>query len=211
MKGLLLKDLYTMKKQLYVAGGLMVFYLVYAIVLKNAMMLGTAVVLFSFLMPITCMAYDDASGWNRYALSLPLTRKKLVLTKYLVGVITTVAGFALAMVGNAALIAMGYVDNPTETWVFTCIFAEVGLLILSLMLPVMFKFGAEKGRFILIAMIMIPTVLGGFIFSWLQTLGISAPSDETVILIVALSPIFVLAVMGLSYLLSVKIVNKKEY
>lgn len=211
MKGLLIKDFYVLKKQLYVVGALMLFYLFYSISLKSPTMIGVAIILVSFLIPVTSLAYDDQSKWNQYALSLPMTRKTIVQSKYLLGAITTLLGVAFCAVGNVIILSLGSEMDAQTTWTVTVIYAEIGCLMNALFLPVLLKFGAEKGRFILLAAVLVPSMLGGFFVSWLKDADIVMPSADTLMKIFYLSPVIVILLYILSYFLSLSILRKKEY
>lgn len=54
-------------------------------------------VLFSVMIPMSAIAYDDKAKWDRYALTMPVSRRDLVISKYLL---------ALAFAGLAVLIEL---------------------------------------------------------------------------------------------------------
>ena len=87
MKGLLLKDLYNLEKQARSLLLIFVFYLVFSLIGENSNMFGGVVSIMMVMLVITSLAYDERSRWDRYALTMPVSRKEMVLSKYLLGLI----------------------------------------------------------------------------------------------------------------------------
>ena len=50
-------------------------------------------ILFTIMIPMVAMSYDDKSKWDRYALTMPVSRRDMVLSKYLLAL--AFAAFAL--------------------------------------------------------------------------------------------------------------------
>ena len=84
-----------------------------------------------------------------------------------------------------------------------------------ILLPLIFKYGVERSRIMLLAIFAIPTVLILIISKVLALTGIPFPSEEQlnallpVICIIA--TLILIAGSYVSYMTSVKIVTKKEY
>lgn len=92
------------------------------------------------MLPTSCLAYDERAKWDRYALSMPLSVKDLVVSKYLLGYLMLAAGAALKLLAMALPIGNG---SDFTSFVLTI---AVSLLYLALQLPILFKFGVENGR-----------------------------------------------------------------
>lgn len=114
------------------------------------------VVMLSIMMPATLCASDQAYGWDKLSLSLPILRREVVGSKYLMGLLVNLALLALAV---AMTVAYSIVD-PSASMVenLVSLFGGelISLLLMGLMLTVTFKFGVEKSRYILIAVVWIP-------------------------------------------------------
>ena len=52
---------------------------------------------------LTSMGYDEAAGFDKYALTLPVNREDLVRTKYLLLLLLLAAGFVVGMTGNVLI------------------------------------------------------------------------------------------------------------
>ena len=89
------------------------------------------------------------------------------------------------------------------------------ILMILILLPLIFKYGVERSRIMLLAIFAIPTVLILIISKVLALTGIPFPSEEQlnallpVICIIA--TLILIAGSYVSYMTSVKIVTKKEY
>ncbi|MEG2928871.1 MAG: ABC-2 transporter permease [Oscillospiraceae bacterium] len=208
MKGLLLKDILTLKSTLKTYAILIVFYAFLGIVTHNNFMAGFMAVFLSMI-PITALSYDERANFSRYALTMPLSKAHLVLSKYLLGLVLSFFGGMLIFV----CITFGGEDMTFVTRLFTTIaYIMMGLIFQALLLPIMFKFGSEKGRLYMLAVLFIPTLL----IALLAALPIGKPVsafieslDATVLVLGVI--VLALALYVGSVLISIKIMNKKEF
>ena len=183
MKGLLLKDFCILKKQMKLMVVFVIFYAIWAVSAKMPTMMGTMVILLSIMMPISSMSYDEAGQWYRYAFSLPIPRRTLVLSKYVLGFLVSLGGLVVSAIGNIIILA----------------------------LPILFKYGVEKGRLFIVVIAVIPSLLVALLGSTLKTSGTLMPSAELLQAILYSSPLFTLATFLISFRISVGICRKKEY
>lgn len=203
MKGLLIKDFINLKKQGVAIGGILIFYLFFSIINGDSGFLITISVLLSTMLPITSLAYDEQAKWDRYALGLPITRKKLVLSKYILGIILNLATLAILTVMTMLL----HLQTDGPVWVIILAAGCTGFLILSILLPLMFRFGVEKGRLIMMAVFIIP-----FVMVFLAPrLNLSMPDEQTLMPLLYAAPFVVAILFWLSIRLSVRIYQKKEF
>jgi ABC-2 type transport system permease protein len=206
MKGLIIKDFFVLKKQAKVLLALLVFYLVYAVATKDISMLAM-ITLLCVMLPITTMAYDEKNKWDKYVLSMPIPRNTLVLSKYLFGIMLDLAGIIIVALISMLMIYFSNETKITEVLVMSVVFGAVGLVFLAIMLPILFKFGVEKGRILMMLVIFAPIILG-MVF---PKLGIAPPSEHTLKLLAYSAPILIIFVLLLSIKISIAIYNKKEF
>lgn len=206
MKGLLLKDFYALRKQGRVIFALSIFYLILGLSSGNIGMFGTMITLLSAMLPITTMSYDEYHKWDRYALAMPVSRKTIVLSKYCLGIICSLAASLLVLLVN---LLMSLTNELSLILILqsNLVFIVVANLFLAIVLPIIFKFGIEKGRMIMLMVIALPTL--GLIL--LGKLGVSLPSEQVLIRMLYLSPIVVFIFVFLSIQLSNKIYQQKEF
>ncbi|MDD4088350.1 MAG: ABC-2 transporter permease [Tissierellia bacterium] len=203
MTGLILKDLINLKKQARVYLILVLFYLVLGIANENSDMFSTMMIVVSAIIPITAMSYDERSKWDRYALTMPLSRKSMVASKYILGLIFLVASFILSMLFNSFFSNISLMEN-----VMTCLATlSIGMVIMSVIFPLIFKFGVEKGRIFMMIVLFAPTAL----ILLLSKLEISMPDEETIKSLLYLSPIVAAVIFIASIYISMSIYNKKEF
>ena len=211
MKGLLLKDFCILKKQIKLMVVFVIFYAIWAVAAKMPTMMGTMVILLSIMMPISSMSYDEAGQWYRYAFSLPIPRRTLVLSKYVLGFLVSLGGLVVSAIGNIIILALTNGENALESWLAIIGFLELGVIFLSIIIPILFKYGVEKGRLFIVVIAVIPSLLVALLGSTLKTSGTLMPSAEFLQAILYSSPLFTLAIFLISFRISVGICRKKEY
>ncbi len=203
MKGLILKDFINLKKQSKVIGVLVVFYLLLAITTKNNSMFGAMMLILFAMMPITAISYDERANWDKYGLTMPVSRTEMVLSKYILGLI--LSSFALVL-NFIVQILMGTEMNTENITIVFVIFG-VSIIFFSLLLPIMFKFGVEKGRMLMILVLMLPTI----IIMLLPEIVKTPPSEEMITKALYALPFIIVIIYVLSIFISINIYNKKEF
>ena len=213
MKGLILKDLLNLRKNLKTIIIMCLFYTLLFSTLNPTFLSGMITILFAMQI-LTTFSYDDYSKWNMYALSLPITKKQLVLSKYILGISFIIFGgvFSFILTSLLSLFKGSFILGD----LVASIIGSTGIMILMILilLPLIFKYGVERSRIMLLAIFAIPTVLILIISKVLALTGIPFPSEEQlnallpVICIIA--TLILIAGSYVSYMTSVKIVTKKE-
>ena len=214
MKGLILKDLLNLRKNLKTIIIMCLFYTLLFSTLNPTFLSGMITILFAMQI-LTTFSYDDYSKLNMYALSLPITKKQLVLSKYILGISFIIFGgvFSFILTSLLSLFKGSFILGD----LVASIIGSTGIMILMILilLPLIFKYGVERSRIMLLAIFAIPTVLILIISKVLALTGIPFPSEEQlnallpVICIIA--TLILIAGSYVSYMTSVKIVTKKEY
>lgn len=207
MKGLILKDFIAIKKQGRVLILLALFYIVYSVAIKNISMFGVMISLICTMMAITTLSYDEYYKWDKYALSMPISRKTIVLSKYLLGLLADLVGMAVVLPISIIIGVLTPKVDIVETLLMVLAFGATALTFLAIVLPVFFKFGMEKGRLIMMAIIFLPTVLGLII----SKLGMQPPSEAFLNVLPYMLVFGFVIVIVLSIQISIAIYNKKEF
>lgn len=155
------------------------------------------------LLPITALSYDEKSNWDKYALTMPIERKDIVLCKYVLSIILSI--FVLIISLTYQILIKVSFEKAVETSVSGFC---VALLTPALILPILFKFGVEKGRIMMLCIIALPSIL----FYCFIKIGIRVPDFNVEDTFSALV-IFILAVLVLTFLsalISIRIYKKRE-
>lgn len=145
MKGLLRKELLALKSTFSI---LVVFVLVYAIIGvmgDNSSMVSGVLAVILMMLPANSISYDEFYHWDKYALTMPISRKKVVQSKYLLCFLL----FGLFLVVGVTF--SGLLDGNWADALFTnLLVAAMSLLMSVIALPCMFKWGAQRGRLVIV-------------------------------------------------------------
>ncbi|HML68644.1 MAG TPA: ABC-2 transporter permease [Clostridia bacterium] len=155
MKGLMLKDYYTLLKQLKL-------YLVFIVILSvipNTNLSSIAIV-YAAMLPITVIAYDERSKWDQLAAMMPYSKRELVFSKFLIGYVGVAVCMLLSLGLQAIVGALGGQPFTTETVLAIILTSFAGLILLALNLPFMFWLGVERGRVVFMVLIAVTVFLG---------------------------------------------------
>lgn len=214
MKGLILKDILNLRKTLRTT---IIIGIAYSILFSNfqpAAMLGIIMILF-MMQTLTSFSYDDYSKWNCYALSLPITKKQLVLSKYLLSFIFLIIGLIVSFILTSAITLFNGTFEFIELGAASIGCFSVMTLMIMILLPLIYKFGIERARLMLIGVFAIPTILILIVAKLINGMDIPLPSPEQIEMWTKLLPYLIISTLVLctyiSYKLSLKIVSKKEY
>ncbi len=214
MKGLILKDLYNLKNN----GKSIIFVLVvfsFVSFSQNniGFLIGYTILLGSMLV-INTMSYDNIAKWDKYALTMPVTRRDVVFSKYLVSIISSFMGAAIAI---ALCFAQEVYKNKLdvmEILVVTGIVLAIDFLFISFILPIVYKFGVEKSRIFILVIFIIPFAIIMVGRSKFAKLKLSPLAIQYMNIILQYLPIILLLitilVMAVSYSISVKVYGNKD-
>ena len=146
MKGLLLKDFYMAAKYCRAFLLLVIVFLAVSIWGDENVFFVIYPVLIAGMIPVTLYSYDEREKWTLYSGPLPYTRTQFVSSKYLVGLFFETAVFAVSIAIQIFRMTASGGFSWEKLFYTVTIFVVLGLLGPSLLLPFVFKFGAEKGR-----------------------------------------------------------------
>ena len=147
MKGLLLKDIFTLEKQMR---GLLILIAGFALIPASNMISFTMV--YALIIPISSFGYDERAKWDRLMRMLPIPERSIILSKYVLGysfvglisVIMLIAQFGYHAFGYQDLTLASYPDFLVNV-IFMVFMALIGYAVL---MPCIFKFGMERGRLV---------------------------------------------------------------
>ena len=210
MKGLLLKDLAIVKQQ-----GRSIFIIV-AIAISmmfsgNDITFAIAYANILFVMfGITTLNYDAFDNGYSFLFTLPITRKMYVAEKYLFSIMCVTAGLSMS-----AILMLVTENMNSDAIAFIVGYAMAALLLLAVLLPIELKFGLEKGR---IAMIILFAIIVAIVFGLKKVVG----ADRVAIMLISLTKMNnavlasilaggIIIIVGISYFISCKIMEKKEF
>ena len=141
MKALLWKDICLLRRQLR----LFIFAMLVFAAIPNSYIQLFAVA-YASMLPYNTIALDEQSHWDQLAAMMPYSARDVVLSKYLFGWIAVAASAAATFVLQTILsvIWLSDVEGPSIPVILLSVC--VAVCILDITLPMMFRFGVEKGR-----------------------------------------------------------------
>ncbi len=213
MKGLLIKDFKLMQMQkrfflLILLVGVVITFSSYDVAFTTGFM-----AFVSSLFSISSISYDEFDNGNAFLFSLPISRRTYAVEKYIFGAILGCCAWMLAVILTTLVGFFKGIYPDTEMWLSAAFILAIMFMILALMLPFQLKFGGERGRIALIVCLVLVSVLGTLaelIGIDLATILDTMPTVHAGIL-AAILLIVALLLLGLSCLISIGIVQKKEF
>jgi len=105
VKGLLLKDLYVLMRQMKI---FLVMIVIFALVPGGSMTVFAVV--YAGMMPYTALAYDERCKWDVLAGMMPYTKRQIVLSKYVLGYLFVLGTAVFSLLAH--ITSSAYVKSP---------------------------------------------------------------------------------------------------
>ena len=217
MIGLVWKDLLILRKTLKTYILFLAFYLLLAVLDIFPVSTITAVTqLIIMMLPLSAFAYDDQAKWNHYALTFPAGRRALVGGRYLFTLVMAVAAALFSLLACVVLALAKGQNSMGENLATLMVSLGIGLFIADILLPLCYKLGVERARPYMYLVIFAPILLlfGGYKLGLFNSLDLSALDrlpEQTLLGFTALIPLVPLIGLGISYLISCRIAERKEF
>lgn len=223
MKGLLVKDICIILQQKKFFGLVLLLSVFLNSMDSSTFSVSYLTFVCSFFV-ISSIAYDEADNGYRFLFTLPIRRESYVGAKYILAVFTVLFSWLLGyLIALACCFAKNQLALMQTGMGEECIVLLLILLFMAIMLPVQFKFGSEKGRFVM-AFIFCGCALLGFLVCemakqpgqweevWEQIANLQdwLVKQPKVALVSAAGAGTVL-IMGISYWVSVAVMRRKEF
>lgn len=146
MKGLLLKDLYLLRKHCAGYALAVAVFLVLALMGNDSTMAAIWPGALVVMIPIVLLQNDAQSKWDQYCGTLPYSKGQIVSAKYLVGLSTQVITLFLSGIVQA------FITTQKDSVRWDIFLSKMSIAFIlsftmsSVSLPLVFRFGAEKGQ-----------------------------------------------------------------
>ena len=217
MKGLILKDIINVKKGFRFMFAFAMIYVVMSFFMDSTSYFSSMFTLIFAMLTLSAYSLDEMAKWDGYALTLPITKENVVQGKYLFMLVLTATGLTI----NSVVVVLMNILMKAEKFYSGLEGGVIGaglvILFYSFSIPFITKFGVEKSRYIVVAIYIIPFIAGTGIYKLLKERYPEPPEllvnmgEFLVRNIYILVPIIVLASLWISYRISVKIYQKKEF
>lgn len=203
MKSLIYKDIVNLKQQSKVYAVMIVVWLGLGIAQKNPSFVGGLSCIMSMMITLSACAYDEQAGWDKYALTMPVSRRDMVLSKYCLFLLVMLFGGILAAAAYAALAV-----DPREAVLEAGIFIGGGVLMADVMLPAIFRYGTEKGRSVMVVFFVVVT-LAALMMEKLSMMP--EINQQAVDAAVRAFPFIALALLPVSVFVSIRAYRGREF
>lgn len=219
MKAMIIKDINFLKGQKQFFAALLFMLILFTVVQNNPSFSISYVTLMFSILAMTTMSYDDYENGMCYLLTLPISRRDYVREKYIFGILTTLCGLA----GSSLLTALStYFKEGSCLWwdewkavALACIIIMTAALAFTT--PIQLKFGSEKSRMAIMGVY----GAGSLAVFALWKLGEAVGIDPEAVMESAFVENIMTTVWGVafvcsvvlfvSYLISVRILEKREF
>lgn len=211
MKGLLLKDFYTLKGYAKQYGIMFILMAGWAVFMKNMSFLVIYAVILGGMLVLSTLSMDEAVHFDRWSIAAPAGAKGMVREKYVLLLLTVAAGIMTGFLINLVLeIFFGEMEAfEWESFLITALMFVIGY---AVMLPINFKLGVEKARYAYIGTVLgiTPLLLGAFKLLEYQGISLEETVENSPVPMIAATGICVLALV-VSYKVSLKAVKNREW
>lgn len=203
MKGLLIKEFYSLRGSLLFMLALAAIMAAGAMVMKaEGNIMGIFMIILA-MMPFTSLSLDERAKWTRFALTTRVSRNMLVAGKYVSGFLLNAVAFVLGIATSALSGALRIPGTLLSVVAYT----TLAVYMQALSFPLLLKFGSEKSRIVMMTLLMLVTFT---IMASAEFIGVALEdlSDKPVLtLAFALAPV----AYALSIFASLDIYRKKEF
>jgi len=212
MKSLVLKDLYNIGNN----AKTMVFMLLFFAIIfipnngPNSYVIFCGVL--CCMMVVTTFHFDDQSHWQRYALTMPITSKMLVKSKFVVLFLfsTIGIGFGLAFTITWSVFFKEISQELlAELFGMFLVGFSVAEIFGSTAIVLIFKYGIEKSRIISMIAFIIPSLLGVALYKVALILGLQVTNEMILYMMIA-SPVIAFLWQWGMYRISYQIFIKQD-
>lgn len=108
--------------------------------------------------PVTLMSTDHAYGWDRLSLTLPVSRRDIVNSKFTVSLALNAALLLLGVVLTMVSSAVHRDGSLAENLLGLLACEAVALLLMGIEFDLILRFGTERGRYFLLGVVWVPII-----------------------------------------------------
>ncbi|HIR48389.1 MAG TPA: ABC-2 transporter permease [Candidatus Faecimonas gallistercoris] len=211
MIGLVKKDLLVIKSNLKIILAVLV-----ALLLLISQEGGSSAIfilpIIGVMMFISTFSYDEFNNWNSYVVTLPNGRRNAIIAKYIATIIIIVI---LSLVSIITTTGFNYIMNGTinMTETTTALLGTIlsTSILVALLYPIMIQYGALNGRIIIFIVVIGIGVIGAILSKYVDVNNLINQINSLESYGSILVPIISIILLGISYFISKKLFQKKEF
>ena len=209
MTALILKDIATLKKTLILTITICIALAVYGIYENAIFMIPLICAMIPLILTAIAFGYDTKSKFEQFVFSMPIKKSSFVLSKLFFA-------FVFGLVGSVCLFVLFVVKNEMsiDNIVFISLITLVSSVLMSaIQLPFILKYGAEKGRLIMVITYLAIFAISTFLKEKSDLLAnmVELFSKYSMVMIFIGIVLVGLVIIGIAIKISISIMDKKEY
>ncbi len=203
MKGLFLKDFYGTKPTLKVFSVVIVVAIALSFFMDISGYLLVYSSIFALMVVLQSMTEDEKSGWNKYAIGLPISRSSIAFSKY------AISFFCIGISNLGILIGMLISPSMAQALPAEMILGSltVSVLYVLIMIPLTFKYGVAKSRLLILFAVYVPI----FIVYLVGEMGLDIEYIKLLETYIYMVPIMMIVLLVISFMVSMRICETKEF
>ena len=209
MTALILKDIATLKKTLLLTITICIALAVYGIYENAIFMIPLICAMIPLILTAIAFGYDTKSKFEQFAFSMPIKKSSFVLSKLFFA-------FVFGLVGSVCLFVQLVIKKEMliDSIIFISLITLVASVLMSaIQLPFILKYGAEKGRLIMVITYFVIFALSTFLKEKSDLLAnmVELFSKYSMVMIFIGIILVGLVIIGIAIKISISIMDKKEY
>ncbi|MFS9258053.1 ABC-2 transporter permease [Streptococcus pseudopneumoniae] len=209
MTALILKDIATLKKTLLLSITLCIALVVYGVYENEIYMIPLICTMIPLILTAIAFGYDTKSKFEQFAFSMPIKKSSFVLSKLFFA-------FVFGLFGSVCLFLQLVIKSEMslDNIIFISLITLVAsILISAIQLPFILKYGAEKGRLIMVITYFTVFALSSFFKAksdLMTNVGEFFLNNSRGMIFLGI--VFVsIVIIGIAIKISIFIMEKKEY
>ena len=205
MKGLFYKDILMLTRSFRAYLAMTLFFIILATIRPDNSFWAVYGTFFFVTLVSSLMAVDEQSRWLSYCDILPLKRRDIINERYLLSLILTAVLVVLFLILS---LIFRHADMPTVL-VTAGMMVALSLLAISVSMPINVKFGTAKGQMVRMTVIVVMVACGMFIINYAGPITAILLQVKASVLLFGIAA-FIILIFALSWLLSIRIYEKKN-
>lgn len=223
MKGLLVKDIYMLLQQKNLLMMILLLSVLLNFSMDNTFAVGYLTFVGSFFI-ISSISYDEYENGFSFLFTLPIRRDTYVRSKYIFAILACLSFWLMGcLITLAYCLVKNQFGRMQGGMMEACIYLPLILIFLAVMLPILFKFGSEKGRIVMAVIFcscilvgylvgsMITGQVGAYLESFMQMLDQLLVQPRWRWILAGAIGAGMVMILGISYWVSIAVMRRKEF
>lgn len=205
MKGLIINDIFSIRKVLKSVAFVFVLFMVMWGLMDQAASGALMIGIMSASYMLNLFSYDEFYHWEQYMAILPVTRAQVVLARY-----ATYGLTSLVSTGISAIYMLVMRVAPEEFLMVLIALLCMQTYSAAVLIPTAYKFGVQKGRVLYVLLMFIPFGIFLGVLAMVFDNGGHTVPQLAIGIFAAMLALFVVGT-AISIRISIHIVSRKQY